>query len=52
MKNKLDQHHHEAIDQFDQKNDRYLIERAWDGPDKSENLSSKFKISEVSFKES
>ena len=49
MKNKLDQHHHEAIDQFDQKNDRYLIERAWDGPDKSENLSSKFKISEVSF---
>ena len=48
-KDQLNQHRNEAIDHFDQNNERYLLGRLWNGLDKSENLSSKFKISEASF---
>jgi conjugal transfer mating pair stabilization protein TraG len=49
LKEKLDQQSVEAIDRFDQYNERSLIGRLWKGLNKSENLSNKFKVSSASF---
>lgn len=49
MKDKMQTFREDKVVHFDQKNDTSIFKRVWDGPDKSDNLSSKFKINEAPF---
>ena len=49
LKEKLDTHRESASDDFEFANSKYLLERLWQGPNKSENLGDNCRIVEAPF---